>query len=115
MSHARLSSAVTTSLPHDCSKRACGELNSHGTGSPQRGQEFLVSYPQTTKKVTDVVGEQQGVQYWAGLRGVMDTLLEEFWVRVPWSRHSCDACRRTVEVDGLNVTVQTAALDGIRG
>lgn len=72
-----------------------------------------MSAPQTTK-VTDVVGEQQGVKYWAGLRHVMDRLLENFWARVPWSRHSCDLCRRTVEVDGQEVTVHAAALDGIR-
>ena len=68
--------------------------------------------PQTTK-VTDVVGEQQGVKYWAGLRQVMGRLLADFWSTVPWARHSCDQCRRVVEHDGEDVVIQAAALDGI--
>ena len=80
---------------------------------PPPGQKVLIFTPQTTK-VTDVVGEQQGVKYWAGLRDVMDRLLDGFWSRVPWARHSCDQCRRAVILDDQEVVIQAAALDGIR-
>lgn len=48
----------------------------------------------------DVVGDQKGAHHCAGLRSLIAELLKNLWSRLPWPGHACDACRRTLEVNG---------------
>lgn len=60
----------------------------------------------------DVVGTQQGANYWAALRVLMGDLLEGFWSRVSWARHSCDICLQILMVNGQQRSIKAGVSDG---
>lgn len=77
------------------------------------GQTLNADDPQEVA-VKDVVGQQGGANYWAGLRVVMEELLEKFWQTVPWARHVCNRCTKNVTLDdGQATTVRVMAADGV--
>jgi len=63
--------------------------------------------------IRDIDGEQQGANHWKGLREEMEEQNEGFWGTVAWHTHSCDLCRRTIEVDGQPQSIKAAVIDGI--
>lgn len=79
---------------------------------PPEGLTLVVRNPRSVW-IRDVDGEQQGANHWRGLRELMAELLEGFWEKVPWHRHSCDLCRRVIEVDGQLRSIKAAVFDGI--
>ena len=63
--------------------------------------------------IRDVAGDQQGANYWVGLRELMEEINDGFWGRMPWSRHNCTICRRDLHVNGEWRSLKAAVIDGI--
>ncbi|CAN0482774.1 unnamed protein product [Ectocarpus sp. 12 AP-2014] len=76
------------------------------------GMNLSVDEPQSIV-MRDQEGQQQGANHWAGLREIMDEQLDGFWEKVNWHRHSCNLCRKTVVVDGVERSVKAGVIDGI--
>lgn len=76
------------------------------------GQQLVARQPKAVATM-DLMGAQDGANYWRGLYVLMEVVNAYLWSSVSWIRHECDICCKTILDGGVSQKVQAAVIDGI--
>ena len=78
------------------------------------GQELIAHNPRIVP-ILDTQGVQSGSNYWKGLADKVDEWFSQgYWSKVPWASHSCNVCRKDIDLGGGQTqSVQAAVVDGL--
>eukprot|EP00752_Nemacystus_decipiens_P018361 g16472.t1 len=76
------------------------------------GGDLNLAHPCETA-IVDMRGAQDGLNFWPGLRTLIDRELPGMRENSPWPWHRCDDCTKFINMGNETVRVQAASYDGV--